>query len=579
MDSLMSEEKFFASEISHSAEAAENQLLEILKTSNLRDKCYAYKSRVKTWKSLISKVEIKRKKKPEYNLEDITDVLGLRVVTLFRQDMIDVIDIILSLVTHQMPYNPIPFVKNSLKEAIIYSPSITNDNIISQADQKINSFELLSYQNIKKEPSAARYSSIHLVACMDVGVPDFKVDYKIPIEIQIRTVFEDAWGELDHKYGYQSREGKSEEIIANPLHVQKNLLTMKKFVDACSEYADNIRDLAVETQLEERTVKPLDTDELITDNLTVEGVPKNIIDDYMKVREERAAAESSSNRSQLYLNAAESFSKLLEQTLSNTSIQKESYFKTYYYYIKMDEALCRLSTSDSSETEKALIIYKELIKTYSAYPVIRFRMGQSYIRLKEFEEGRKQLKTCRRIISKLENVTLEKKRVCLPEIELKKLDVGLCILLGFAYWKEANDIYNTAPESIRVRAFLDQAFLQTQPALNIPTLTFEHKLKLINNIIFYALEIVHFKNLKGNNEKYLKFIEDNYTFIAENTQLENSQNIQQLDTLMNCYLFLDDTLKAVNVAKRIEKLSLESNIKGGSRIDKKVLTRVKDLLS
>jgi len=59
----MSEEKFYASEISHTAEEAEQGLLAILKTANLQSRCYAYKSRVKSWKKLLSKIELKRKKK------------------------------------------------------------------------------------------------------------------------------------------------------------------------------------------------------------------------------------------------------------------------------------------------------------------------------------------------------------------------------------------------------------------------------------------------------------------------------------------------------------------------------------
>jgi ppGpp synthetase/RelA/SpoT-type nucleotidyltranferase len=575
----MSEDKFFASQISHSAEYAERNLLAILKTAELQDKCYAFKTRVKSWKKLLTKVELKREKKPQYCLADITDVLGLRIVTLFRQDMIEVIDTVLSLISHQLPYNPIPFEKDSLKEAIIYSPSVKNDTIISQAAQKIQSYGLLERDEIKLEPSAARYSSIHLVAYMESEVPDFKDTYKVPVEIQIRTVFEDAWGELDHKYGYQNREGKSEAVITNPIHVQKNLLTMKRFVDACSEYADNIRDLATESELDTRTVRPLDTDELIIGNLKESGIAIQFIDDYMKVRELRASAEGSPNQSQMYLNAAENFKELLEQTLLNTDIEHEEGFATYYFYIKMDEALCRLSTSDSIEIEKALTIYKDLIKNYSNYPVIRFRMGQSLIRLKEFEDARKQLKKCRSDVVKLSEFPEERRKVNLPNIELNKLQIGLYLLLGFAYWKEAAEIFKSSRQSRRVKSFLEQAFKQTQPALNVEDISLEHKTKLINNMVYYALEIVHFKKLNGNCEEYDSFIRENLSFLESNTDIGSSENVNALDTLMNCYLYLKSEKEAVLVAQRLEKLSLDSNIEGKSLIDKSVLKTVKEVLN
>jgi ppGpp synthetase/RelA/SpoT-type nucleotidyltranferase len=574
----MSDDKFYASEISHSAEDAEQKLLAILKTAGLQAKCYAYKTRVKSWKKLLSKVEIKKEKKSKYCLSDITDVLGLRIVTLFRQDMIDIIDIILSLVSHQLPYNPIPFEKNGLKEAIIYSPSLNNDLIISQAKQKIQSFYILPEDKIKMESSAARYSSIHLVAYMDSHVPDFDVNYQIPVEIQIRTVFEDAWGELDHKYGYQNREGKSEEVIKNPIHVQKNLLTMKKFVDSCSEYADNIRDLATESSVETNTVNLLDTDELITNNLRAEGVSQQYISEYMKVREIRASAQNSKNKSQTYLNAAENFTQLLEQSISNTPIQGEAGFSTYYYYIKMDEALCRLSTADTSETEKALTIYKDLAKIYLAYPVVQFRMGQALVQLKEFEEARKQLKKCRKTVERLSKVQEEKRAVRLPNIELDRIKIRVHLLLGFAYWQEANDIYATNSDSIRVYSFIEQAYKQTESALEVEGISPSQNLKIINNMIFYALEIVHFKKINTNQAKYDSFIKQNISTLEENIDINTTKEIHNLDTLMNCYVYLDNKPKSTLVAGRLEKLSLELNLSGGN-IDNNILKRVSAVLN
>jgi ppGpp synthetase/RelA/SpoT-type nucleotidyltranferase len=579
----MSEDKFFASEISHSAEEAEQSLLAILKTADLQANCYAYKSRVKSWKNLLSKVELKRKKKPEYCLSDITDVLGLRIVTLFRQDMIDIIDIILSLISHQVEYNPVPFEKDGLVEAIIYTPSPKNDNIISQAEQKIHSFNLLPSKDITIESTAARYSSIHLVAYMDFSVPDFNNTYKIPVEIQIRTVFEDAWGELDHKFGYQDREGKSDKIIQNPIHVQKNLLTMKRFVDSCSEYADNIRDLATESQMETRTIKPLETDELTTKNLLSEGVPQQIISEYMKVREIRASAEESKNTSQTYLNAAVNFKELLEQTMLNSTFQESEGFSAYYYYIKMDEALCRLSTSDISEVEKALTIYLDLTTTYTFYPVVKFRLGQALIRLKEYDEARKQLKKCRTMVRRLSKFPEETRAIRLPDVELKRIQIRLYLLLGFAYWKESSDIYKTNPESARVKTFLKQAFAQTEPALTTENISKADKIKLINNMAFYALEIVyfkasHFNKGNGNLKEYSDFINNNISVMEDNTNLKTAKNISHLDTLMNCYIYLDNKPKALTVAKRLEKLSLELNLAGHS-IDKDILERVTAILN
>lgn len=571
----MSEEKFQATQISSSAEGAEQSLLALLKTVDLQGQCYAYKSRVKPWKNLINKVELKRLKKPEYCLNDVTDVLGLRIVTLFRQDMVDVIEIILSLISHQLPFNPIPFRKNRLLEAIIYSP-LDDDLVISHSRQKIDSFKLTP---VKMVSSAARYSSIHLVAEMDYTVPEVNDSYRVPIEIQIRTVFEDAWGELDHKYGYQNREGKSDNVITNPIHVEKNLLTMKKFVDSCSEYADNIRELATESSMDMRTAKPLDTDELITKNLKLREVPKQVISEYMKVREIRSSASEAENKSQMYLKAAENFNKLLEQVKTNSLITNKEGFRVYFYYIKMDEALCRLSTSEMSEIKKAITIYRSLIKAYPSYPVILFRLGQSLIRLKSYNEARKQLKKCRTNINRFSKFSEDKRLVKLPNIELKKIQVTMHLLLGFAYWKEANDTYIVSPKSRRVQSYFEQAFEQSKVGLSIDGLLETHRVKFINNMVFYALEMVHFKRFYNNKTNvYKTFINEHISVLEENINVKESKNVNSLDTLMNCYVYTSKKEKAIEIASRLEKLNLEQSIDGGA-IESDVLKRVNSLLN
>jgi len=571
----MTDIRFLASEISHSAEKAEEKLITILKTAELNDKCYAYKTRVKSWKKLIQKVEIKKKDTPDYSLNSITDVLGLRIVTLFRQDMIEVIDLILALISHQKSYNPIPFLKNSLKEAIIYTPSVGNDPLLSQIKQKIHSFDLIG--DVEEKASAARYSSIHLVAYIDQVLPEDEGEYRIPIEIQIRTVFEDAWGEIDHKFGYQSRTGKTENPIQNPILVERNLLTLKKFVDSCAEYADNIRDLAQGSITEYTYAKQLDTDSLIVKNLEDEGVSKQVIAGYIRIREQRVNAEKDKNSKQAYLNAAEGFSSLYEQINEAEILVSYQAKKLFRYYIKMDEALCRLSIGDFGETTKAQIIYIDLLKEFPAYPVIRFRLGQAFLGLNRFEESRIQLKKCKRNIEKLSKFPEAKRIVKLPNIELKRLEVGLFKFLGLAYWKEAVEVYNRSPRAAKVKSFLEQAYLKTKEGMQIPHLTKQQKASLTNNLLFYALEIVHIKKVNGKNEAFTDPIKGYLTELNESVDLNKCDNVNQLDTLMNGYEYLKDEKRAITIAHRLEKLSLELSLRG-KVMEPAVLSRVNKLL-
>lgn len=570
--------KFLATHISHAAEEAERKILQILKTVKLQEQCYAYKSRVKPWDKLVEKVELKKKEK-DYNLCSVTDVLGLRVVTLFRQDMIKVVDTLLALISHSHNYNPNPFLQSSLNEAIIYTPSIGNDPVISEIKRKIQSSELIDKDQVRENASAARYSSIHLVAYIDKGVPEFGDSYRIPIEIQIRTVFEDAWGEIDHKYNYKSKQGKSSLTIQNPVQVGKNILTLKKFVDSCAEYADNIKDLAVGRMEYANSFLSLDTDELVTKNLTNSNIGIDLINGFMEIRKIRAEAESGSgpNSKQAYLAAAESFSFLYSQVQEGNLLPDSNAFSTFRYYLKTDEALCRLSIGSYSETKKSIVIYEELLKEYPTYPVIIFRIGQALLSINQFEESRIQLKKCRRNIRRLAGIEEKKRILTLPNVELKRIEVGLPKYLGLAYWKEANEIYKSTPKSSKVKSYLEQAYEQTKQGLEITDLTEVQRTKLNNNLLFYALEIVYFKKVNGKNTSLDKEILSLTDLLVDKVNIEESTNVNQLDTLMSAYLYLGNKGKAREIADRLEKLTVKHTAEG-KQMDPEVVKRVNNLI-
>jgi len=164
---------------------------------------YAIRTRVKPVKDVIDKVIRKRNNKkgakPNYEPEDVTDVVGFRVVTLFREDLIEALRLLLQLIKHEGVYvSSSPFVRNELKESIVYTTArvgdpeaITSRLLTVFADAQFP----LKESDIKEV--ATGYSSIHLIPW--VKYDEFR---KMPIEVQIRTVFEDAWGEVDHKLRY-----------------------------------------------------------------------------------------------------------------------------------------------------------------------------------------------------------------------------------------------------------------------------------------------------------------------------------------------------------------------------------------
>src|SRR5690606_34672281 len=200
------------------------------------------KSRAKPNDKLLEKVRRKQKEHETYSLRNITDVIGFRFVALFRAEMPKIVAKVVALISHQDGLSPNPFIKQKIEEIIIFSPNPSNDSVVVEVQKVLASFGALG-EIVKVKPSKG-YSSIHIVARIVKEVPELAnagSPYHIPVEVQIRTVFEDAWGEIDHKYGYVIRTDKSTNSpVNNPDSVQAHLEILKKFSDACAEYADVI---------------------------------------------------------------------------------------------------------------------------------------------------------------------------------------------------------------------------------------------------------------------------------------------------------------------------------------------------
>ena len=148
-----------------------------LKTHNLV-------SRVKTCESAIAKGERRNLTNP---VAEINDLVGLRVVCLFRSDIARIID--------------------TLKGALR----------VTSVDDKIAA----------ANPSTFEYQSVHLIAelparCKGPHYDDLK---GMPFEIQLRTIPMDAWAAISHHIAY-----KTEEAIPEALRRDLNSLSGQFYV-------------------------------------------------------------------------------------------------------------------------------------------------------------------------------------------------------------------------------------------------------------------------------------------------------------------------------------------------------------
>ena len=163
-------------------------------------KCLAVHSlsyRVKDTKHLIEKII---RKNPKYletgntlsleNYEwEITDLMGIRLLLLFKEDWLEVHDYLMEMYENVLLEEPFAYVREG-DDTHLYENKI----------------------EIRKEKP---YRSVHYVIRADKG---------LAIEIQVRTLYEEAWSEIDHKlrYPYNLRN----EMLANYINIMNRLTGM-----------------------------------------------------------------------------------------------------------------------------------------------------------------------------------------------------------------------------------------------------------------------------------------------------------------------------------------------------------------
>ena len=395
-------ESYKALKISTVGEKTLTRVVELVREKKISDKCYAIKFRVKPEAALLEKKRRKLEEgKTEYKIESITDVVGLRLVTLFKCEMpIIYKEILLAL---KNPTETPVFLDTPPEEIILYKGNSAKKDLYE--DLKAITEGIFRGTNVLEKNSTEGYSSIHIIArCTgekericnqyqkllkdESGEP-----YRIPIEIQIRTVFEDAWGEIDHAYVYEHRTGKKVSAGGagskyTSAYVPNHMQAFKSFVDACMEYADCIRmealgSLEVERQVVTKTIS-IDSDDDLLKRLSELGVEEVFIRQYSDARKVRERAEKEADKGDFedaissYLRAAELFNAMRTDLLGDRSHKElcESE-RLSYYYLCMNLGLCHMATNRPDDIQISIGIYQEIEHHYDTYPLPKMRLGQA----------------------------------------------------------------------------------------------------------------------------------------------------------------------------------------------------------
>lgn len=513
------------------APAALRAVLNSFEGRELNKVAYAIRSRTKSVEKIIQKVHNKRnhknpqKAKPNYEPESIRDIVGVRIVTLFREDMISVLKDMLKLIEHDSD-GISPFTKDLVEEAIIYSPEVAGDTqAISnrvRAVLRSSGFEDVTHNEVME----SMYSSIHLVVWCEVSHENKKS--KVPVEIQIRTVFEDAWGEIDHKLRY-----KSDDIDENR-EAFPHLNVLKSFTDGCSKYADLIKlDCAEQTTI--HVPRTMMRAKGAQDVLKLIGeIEPSVVQQIGEAYSAQSLAfkEVGKSRAPQFLDAAALFKNI---SINNPSLS-ENTGTLFNYYMTMERAFCYLESGDNGSLDKAVSIYLDMEKEYPTHPIITYRLAIALAAVQDEEEA---IKALQRSKEKLD-----------PNTDDNWLTFSVHRRLGFLHWQVCTKIDMSAEEKTNL---LLLAYQETEKCLTYAGGAVDRK-GALNNLVYFALD--YFESEPSHRIK-LPEVEEYFTEFEGIVNISTA-NIYQLDTLARVYLYQDNLSQAKIVARKIEELLRKS---------------------
>ncbi|MCE5219696.1 MAG: RelA/SpoT domain-containing protein [Clostridium sp.] len=194
----------------------ENQAEFIANILRSQEMVHSVKSRIKEPDRLIEKVIRKTTdRKSKYGDEfeftvdnyknEINDLIGIRVIHIFKDQWQEI---------HE-------FISKTWKVIEITANVRDGDNI-----------EVFETQSIEVRSKASGYRSVHYL------VEFYPTSQKVIAEIQVRTIFEEGYGEIDHRLRYSHNE--------IPELLQSNLLLFNRIVGSADEMASLINNLSKE---------------------------------------------------------------------------------------------------------------------------------------------------------------------------------------------------------------------------------------------------------------------------------------------------------------------------------------------
>ena len=211
------------SKLQHSAKA----IVDILFSKEAREiGIHSVRYRIKDANGLIEKIirkkleNIKREITIENYRYEITDLIGIRALHIFKTDIYGIHHFIINMFSLKDKETPIHYYREGDEEAFV---------------------SMCKSIGCKQEKHKKGYRSVHYIVSTKLTKENYFA------EIQVRTIFEEGWSEIDHKIRYSFKN-----YSATPF--DDSLKTLNRIAGSADEIGSTIKNL--EQKEQERILRP-----------------------------------------------------------------------------------------------------------------------------------------------------------------------------------------------------------------------------------------------------------------------------------------------------------------------------------
>jgi ppGpp synthetase/RelA/SpoT-type nucleotidyltranferase len=528
--------------VANDATRVHQWLNKFVRESHVGKSGYAIKDRLKSWESIQAAVQRKKEEDPKYSPETVTDASGIRLVTLFQADLPGTLNEFIELIDTADQGAGGGFETDPIDHVLIYSSRDENDPLsIDKPVVRVLEAAGLKHKLRGRLPSS--YSSIHVI--INAWADFNKLRAHSKVEVQLRSVFEDAWSEINNRLDYAPKRGAlpidATHGGVEPQNVagvpgSQHLCALKSLVDSCAQFAELIRrqylgpldgspGLERRPQPADRTVETAasfgDCNELVRD----------AVNTALRARDEAQKIPITDNqrRGRAFGDAANAFEFARSLLESNPPADRSSY-QVLDRRLRALSAYCLMLTEKVELVNRAEKILRPLLDEEKDDPVPCYRLGQILQKESKFAEANELFEDGVRRLRKSNLSADHWLRSSLPRS------------LGYNNWNLAT----LEADDHKKRALLEKALRFTGQALQAAR-TEQHENVARNNIIYFILDLMP---LVDNKSQLLSALKEHFEVLNKHADLEKESWLR-LDTLMRAAYHIGELRLAKIVAERL----------------------------